>query len=45
MVEDYKFAGVNSITFNRTLQTEENCLKYLSFLKWEEGCQYLWCLN
>ena len=45
MVEDYKFVGVNSITFNRTFQTEENCLKYLSFLKWEEGFNCKRCQN
>ena len=45
MVEDYKFVGVNSITFNRTFQTEENCLKYLSFLKWENGYSCKRCSN
>ena len=32
-----KFTGVNSITFNRQFQTEEDCYKYLSAIKWQSG--------
>ena len=34
MAERTKFVGVNSITFNQLFKTEENCLEYLSSLKW-----------
>jgi len=32
-----KFIGVNSITFNRQFQTDEDCFKYLSEIKWQSG--------
>lgn len=45
MSERVKFVGVNSITFNRTFKTDEDCLKYLSFLKWENGYSCKRCAN
>ncbi len=45
MGERAKFVGVNSITFNQIFKTEEDCLKYLSFLKWEEGYSCKRCKN
>lgn len=45
MAERVKFVGVNSITFNRTFKTDEDCLKYLSFLKWENGYSCKRCEN
>ena len=32
-----KFTGMNSIKFNRYFKTEEDCLKYISDIKWEHG--------
>lgn len=32
-----KFVGVNSITFNQKFKTDQDCLQYLSSLKWEKG--------
>lgn len=32
-----KFEGVNSITFNRYFQTDEDCYRYLSDVKWPNG--------
>jgi len=32
-----KFTGVNSIRFNRQFQTDEDCYKYLSDIKWQSG--------
>ena len=40
-----KFGGVNSITFNRTFKTDEDCLQYLSSLKWEVGYRCKRCKN
>lgn len=45
MAERVKFVGVNSITFNRTFKTDEDCLKYLSLLKWEDGFRCKRCQN
>ena len=45
MVERTKFVGVNSITFNQLFKTEENCLAYLSSLKWDEGYHCKRCKN
>jgi len=45
MAERTKFVGVNSITFNQLFKTEENCLEYLSFLKWDEGYYCKRCKN
>ena len=35
-----KFEGVNSITFNRYFQTEEDCYRYLSDIKWSSDRPY-----
>lgn len=32
-----KYTGVNSIAFYKRFQTDEDCLKYLSEIKWENG--------
>ena len=32
-----KFAGVNSIQFNRHFKTDQDCIKYIADLKWEDG--------
>jgi transposase-like protein len=32
-----KYIGVNSIEFYRTFQTDADCLKYLSEIKWQNG--------
>ncbi len=32
-----KFTGVNSITFNRRFKNDNDCYKYLSLVKWEDG--------
>ena len=45
MAEWVKFAGVNSITFNRIFKTDEDCLQYLSTLKWEDGYSCKRCGN
>ncbi len=45
MSERFKFAGVNSITFNHIFKTDEDCLQYLSSLKWEEGYRCKRCKN
>ena len=45
MAERVKFAGVNSITFNRIFKTDEDCLQYLSTLKWEDGYSCKRCGN
>lgn len=45
MAERVKFVGVNSITFNRSFKTDDDCLKYLSLLKWEEGFNCKRCHN
>lgn len=45
MAERTKFVGVNSITFNQLFKTEENCLSYLSSLKWDEGYYCKRCKN
>lgn len=31
------FVGMNSIKFNRYFKTDEDCLKYIADLKWEDG--------
>jgi hypothetical protein len=31
------FAGMNSIKFNQYFKTDEDCVKYIADLKWEEG--------
>ena len=45
MAERVKFGGVNSITFNRTFKSDEDCLQYLSSLKWEGGYRCKRCKN
>lgn len=37
MADRIKFAGVNSIRFHQNFKTDEDCLDYLSLLKWEGG--------
>lgn len=32
-----KFAGVNSIKFNQYFKTEDDCIRYIADIKWEEG--------
>jgi len=32
-----KFTGLNSLKFNRQFQTDEDCYKYLSEIKWQSG--------
>lgn len=32
-----KFEGVNSIKFNRAFRSDEDCYKYLSDIKWQDG--------
>lgn len=45
MAERAKFVGVNSITFNRIFKADEDCLQYLSSLKWEDGYSCKRCKN
>ncbi len=45
MAERAKFVGVNSITFNRLFKSDEDCLQYLSLLKWEDGYSCKRCKN
>ncbi len=37
MEKRYKFAGVNSITFNRQFKEDSACFEYLAGIKWEKG--------
>jgi hypothetical protein len=37
MAEKYIFRGVNSIKFNQRFKDDNDCLIYLSNLKWEDG--------
>jgi len=45
MADNSKFAGVNSITFHQRFKTEDDCLEYLSLLKWEQGYNCKRCGN
>lgn len=45
MSERIKFVGVNSITFHRQFTSDEDCLAYLSSLKWAEGFVCKRCKN
>ena len=45
MVDRVKFVGVNSITFNQKFKTDQDCLQYLSSLKWEKGYRCKKCKN
>lgn len=40
-----KFTGMNSIKFNQHFKTEEDCLKYIADLKWEQGYKCRRCEN
>jgi len=44
MVAREKYAGVNLIAFYKKNQSDEDCLKYLSEIKWENGfvCKKCW---
>jgi len=37
MKEEFKFRGVNSITFHQRFKTDEDCMEYLALMKWEDG--------
>lgn len=39
------FKGISIYEFRETFQTEENCLEYLSKLKWSEGFHCMKCKN
>ena len=39
------FVGMNSIKFNDNFQTEEDCLQYISAIKWEQGYICKRCQN
>jgi len=39
------FAGVNSIKFNQFFKTDEDCIKYIAEIKWEEGYNCKRCGN
>jgi hypothetical protein len=45
MADRIKFAGVNSIKFHQIFKTEEDCLSYLSLIKWEGGYFCKRCKN
>lgn len=45
MVDNFKFVGVNSITFHQRFKTESDCIEYLSLLKWEQGYSCKRCKN
>lgn len=45
MAERAKFVGVNSITFNKRFKSDEDCLDYLSSVKWENGYSCKRCGN
>lgn len=40
-----KFAGMNSIKFNQYFKTEEDCIKYIADIKWEDGYTCRKCGN
>ena len=39
------FDGVNSIKFNQQFKADDDCLRYISEIKWEEGYQCKRCKN
>jgi len=39
------FVGVNSIKFNQRFKTDDDCLRYLSEIKWSEGYVCKRCSN
>ena len=45
MGDNFKFAGVNSITFHQRFKTDADCLEYLSLMKWEKGYTCKRCAN
>lgn len=45
MSERAKFVGVNSITFNRLFKSDDDCLQYISLMKWEGGYRCKRCQN
>lgn len=45
MAERVKFAGVNSIKFHQVFKTDDDCLSYLSLIKWEDGYVCKRCQN
>ena len=45
MAELNIFRGVNSIKFNKHFKDDNDCLDYLSGLKWEEGFTCKRCQN
>lgn len=45
MAEREKFTGVDSIKFYQKFQTDEDCLAYISSIKWEEGYACKKCQN
>jgi hypothetical protein len=45
MAERNIFRGVNSIKFNQRFKTDNDCLEYLSAVKWADGYQCKRCKN
>ncbi len=45
MADRDNFVGVNSIKFNQRFKTDDDCLKYLSEIKWSEGYVCKRCNN
>jgi hypothetical protein len=45
MITREKYTGVNSIEFYKKFQTDEDCLKYLSEIKWQQGFVCKKCSN
>lgn len=39
------FVGVNSIKFNQRFKTDEDCLRYMSEIKWDQGYKCKRCNN
>ncbi|MBK7098364.1 MAG: transposase [Sphingobacteriales bacterium] len=45
MVDENIFGGVNSIKFNQRFKDDNDCLNYLSDLKWSDGYKCIRCGN
>lgn len=45
MADRDNFVGVNSIKFNQRFKTDDDCLRYLSEIKWSEGYVCKRCSN
>ena len=45
MADRDNFVGVNSIKFNQRFKTDEDCLRYISAIKWSEGYVCKRCSN